>query len=112
MHFHAEAHAHITHTCTCTCAHTQAHSHTWGDRVAQLVVSDSRLKKKTEVRIPPGAQEKLVSFSESKYADSLLVCPTPICICTHKNDYVRTLSMSEFSGLRKQEKTQQTLIIN
>ena len=54
------------------------------------------------------------SFSESKCcADSLSVCPTPVCIPTHKNDHVRTLkilwSMSKFGGLRKHEKTQHAL---
>ena len=43
-------------------------------------------------------------------ADSLLVCPTPVCIGRHKNDHVRTLKiLSEFGGLRKNEKTQHAL---
>ena len=45
--------------------------------------------------------------------DSLSVCPTPVCIRTHKNDHIRTLkilySMSEFDELRKHKKIQQTL---
>ena len=53
-------------------------------------------------------------FPESKCcADSLLVCPTPGCIITHKNDHIRTLtmlwSMSEFEGLWKHKKTQHAL---
>ena len=65
----------------------------------------------TRVPTPSGAQEKLVSFSESKCCDdSLLVCPT-VYVRAHKNDHVRgtlkTLwSTSEFGGLRKHEKTQ------
>ena len=37
-------------------------------------------------------------------ADSLSVCPTPVCIRTHTNDHVRTLQMSELGGLRKHGK--------
>ena len=49
-------------------------------------------------------------------ADSLSVCPAPVCIIIrkHKNDHVRTLkimqSMSEFGGLRTHEKTQHALV--
>ena len=53
------------------------------------------------------------SFSESKScADSLLVCPTPVCIRMHKN--VRTIkmlqSMSQFDGLWKHENNQHALV--
>ena len=48
--------------------------------------------------------------SEKCCAYSLSVCPIPVCIHTHTNDYARTLkilkSMSEFGGLRKHEKAQ------
>ena len=39
-----------------------------------------------------GAQDKFVSvFPRPKCcADSLSVCPTPVCILMHKNDHVRT----------------------
>ena len=40
------------------------------------------------------AQEKLWVFpSEKGYADSLSVCPTPVCICMHTKDHVRTLKI-------------------
>ena len=53
-------------------------------------------------------------FSSQKCcADSLSVCPIPVCIRKHKNDHVRTLkilwSMSEFGGLWQHEKTQHAL---
>ena len=44
-----------------------------------------------EVQIPSGAQVKFVSFSESKCCADSSVCPTPVCISTHKN--VRTLKI-------------------
>ena len=47
-----------------------------------------------QARARPRAQEKRVSFSKSKCcADSLSVYPTPVCICMHKNDHVRTLKI-------------------
>ena len=68
-----------------------------GDGVAQLVASDSR-SKGPEVRIPLGAQEKFVSFSGSKLSCMLTRC---WCACVS--------SMSEFGGLRKDEKTKHAL---
>ena len=54
--------------------------------------------------------------SQKRYADLLSVCPTPVCIRTYKNDYVRTrknlYSMSEVGGLRKHKKTQHALKSN
>ena len=55
---------------------------------------------------PSGAQVKFgrVFPSQKCCADSLSVCPTPVCIHTHMNDQLRTLkimkSMSEFGGLQ------------
>ena len=63
----------------------------WGGGVAQLLerrTTDSMIR----VRITPGAQGKLNDFFPSqRCADSLSVCPSPVCIRTHKNDHVRTL---------------------
>ena len=43
---------------------------------------------------PSEAQETSVSSSESNMcADSLSVCPTPVCMRMHKNDHVRTLKI-------------------
>ena len=66
---------------------------------------DSRTRGSNPVRSTNKIYE---SFSESKCcAGSLLVCPTPVCIHTHK--HVCTLrilwSMSEFGGLQKHENT-------
>ena len=48
--------------------------------------------------------------SQKCCADSLSVCPTPVCIRKHTIDHVRTLkimwSMLEFGGLEKHEKAQ------
>ena len=74
--------------------------------------SASRSNGVHEVRIPSGAQEQFVrDFPSQKCrADSLSVCPTPVCI--HKN--VRTLkimqSMSDFDGLGKHENNQHVLV--
>ena len=62
---------------------------------------------------PVRSTRKLVFLSQKCCADSLSVCPTPVCIRTHKNDHVRTIkilqSMSEYGGLQKHEKTQHAL---
>ena len=64
----------------------------WGDGVAQWVKRRTRIQKVegSNPAPPSGAQENnCESFSESKCcADSLSVCPIPVCIRTHKN--VRT----------------------
>ena len=53
--------------------------------------------KRSEVRSPPasGAQEQVVEFFTVKNAvlNSLSMCPTLVCIRTHKNDQVRTLKI-------------------
>ena len=88
----------------------------WGNGVAQLV----RLKiQKTKVQIPSGAQETILSFSESKILCWLAVgVPNP-CVYAHAQEWSHThvklsrkdhvvtsillvLYMSEVSGLRKQ----------
>ena len=64
----------------------------WGDGV-----SVGLKIQRPEVRIPPAseAQEKCVRvFLSQKYcADSLSVCPTPVCTSTRKDDHVRTLKI-------------------
>ena len=76
-----------------------------------LIVRASTRDPKTRGSNPVWSTRQIcVSFSESKCcADSLSVCPTPVCIRTHKNDHVRTLkilqSTSEFGGLQKHENT-------
>ena len=48
--------------------------------------------KGLKVRIPSGAQEKCVCFQgQNCCTDSLSVCPTPVCICMHKNDHESAL---------------------
>ena len=67
-----------------------------GNGVAQLVERRTQgpVDFMTRVRTPSGAQEKLGVFPSQKCcADSLLVCPTPVCIRIHENDHVRTLKI-------------------
>ena len=84
------------------------------DGVTQLVKHRTQ-DPKTRGSNPVRSTRKICqSFSESKCcADSLLVCPTPMCICTHKNDHIHMLkilqSMSEIGGLQKHKKTQHAL---
>ena len=64
-----------------------------GDGVAQWVERRTRIQR-SRVRIPPvrSTRKMCESFSESKCcADSSSVCPTPVCIRTHRN--VRTLKI-------------------
>ena len=84
-----------------------------GDGAPQWV---ERLTSQSKARVgfPPGAREKLNEFFKVKNVVlTLSVCPTPVCIRTHKNNHVLTLKMhsptvSEFGGLRKHEQTQHT----
>ena len=72
-----------------------------GDAVAQLVERLTRDPKSRGYNPIRSIRKKTVRvFSESKCcADSLSLCPTAVCIRTHKNDHVRTLQiMSEFGG--------------
>ena len=88
----------------------------WGDKVAQLVERRTRDPNTRGSKPLLGAQEKSVKICPSQKccADSLSVCPAPVCIRTHKNDHVRTikilLSMSDFGELRKHEKTHPALV--
>ena len=62
--------------------------------VAQLV--ERRIRDpKTRGSNPSRAQEQFMRVfpSQKCCADSLLVCPTPVYMCTHKNDHVRTLKV-------------------
>ena len=63
---------------------------------------DSRSNGFHDQRFKPRLEHKNKFVSESCCADSLSVCPTPVCIHLHKNGHVHTLQpMSEFGGLRK-----------
>ena len=67
-----------------------------GDRVAQWLERRTRdsVTSVTRVRTPLGAQGNFVIFVPSQTcADSLSVCPTPVCIRTRKDDHVRTLKI-------------------
>ena len=80
-----------------------------GDGVAQ---SDGLEIQRPEVRTwsASGAQEQCVRVFRSQKMLCWLAVGLPVCIRTHKNGHVRTLtSMSEFGGLRKQDKTQHAL---
>ena len=61
-----------------------------GNGVARLVEI-----QRPEVQTPSEAQEKFVRvfLSQKCCADSLSVCPTPVCIRTHKNEHIRTLKI-------------------
>ena len=49
-------------------------------------------RSKVEGLNPIRGTRKTSSFlSQKGCADSLSLCPTPVCICTHTNDHVRTL---------------------
>ena len=75
---------------------------TW--RVAQLVDRRIRDKKKIGGSNPACVRtehnkkyfKKARVFPSQKRADSLSVCPTPVCTRTHKNNHVRTLKRPEF----------------
>ena len=80
-----------------------------GDGVAQLVERRTQYLMANPIR----STRKMYKFFSKKCADSLSVCPTPMCISTHKNDHVHTLKilwcMSVVGGLQKHEKTQHAL---
>ena len=64
-----------------------------GDGVAQVVDHRTRDPK---IRGSNPSRSTRKSFPESKCcADSLSVCPTPVCLRTHKNDHVRTLKIPQ-----------------
>ena len=59
-----------------------------GDEVAQVV--KCRIQGSNPVR---RTRQICEVFRVKKCADPLLVCLTPLCICTHKNDHVHTLNL-------------------
>ena len=76
---------------TTTCDRPYHTLYLMGDGVAQLVMHRTR-DPKTRGSNPVSSTRKICErFFESKsYPDSLSVCPTPVCILTHKNDHVYT----------------------
>ena len=67
----------------------------WCRRTSNFGSLDPTLYQLSHPVTLSGAQDKFVRvFLSQKYcADSLSVCPTPVCIRTHKNDHVRTLKV-------------------
>ena len=83
-------------------------------RVAQLVQRRLRDPKDPRFEARPEHKKSFESISESKFSECGLVgsvCPTPMCIRTHKNDHVRTfkIPVPHVGGLRKHEKSQHVL---
>ena len=68
-------------------------SKTWGDGVAQLV--QRRIPDPKDRGSNPGRSTRIIRVfpSQNMCADSLSVCPTPVCIRTHKNDDVSTIKI-------------------
>ena len=60
-----------------------------GDRVAQFVEHQTQDPKDVGSNPVRSTRKKLWVFPSQKgCADSLLVCPTPVCIRMHKNDHI------------------------
>ena len=74
-----------------------AHLYTGGRGGSVSRASASRSNGFHDTRFKPRQEQhkkKLwVVPSQKCCADSLSVCPTPVCICTYKNDHVRTLKI-------------------
>ena len=65
----------------------------WGDVVAQLVERQTPDRKDEGSNPVRSTRNNCEFFRVKKCADLLSVCPTPVCICTHKNDHVHTLKI-------------------
>ena len=68
----------------------------WGDGVAKLVERLTRDTKNLGFKPRPHQEHKKtlrVFPSQKCCADSLSVCPTPMCVHTHTNDHIRMLKI-------------------